>query len=67
MKPYFAIDEDRRIVVSEEGDEFTAEQFERIVQRSAAKDVFYDMTLATQRFILLGYDWDKLDDFYKSC
>ena len=63
---YFAIDEEKEIVVNEHGDEFTAEQFKAIVTRNAAKEKFFDMTQATQRFITLGYDWMRLHDFYDS-
>ena len=65
MTTYFAVDLDKRKVVSEEGERFTAEQFKKIIERNAAKDVFFDMTMSTARFILDDYDWDKLEDYYK--
>ena len=61
---YFAVDEEKRLIVNDEGDTFTTEQFKKIIQGNAAKDVFFDMTLMCQRFITLGYDFDALNDFY---
>ena len=65
MKQYFAADLDKRIIVNEQGDKFSAEQFKKIIQRNAAKNKFFDMTMMTQRFIILDYNFDKLEEFYE--
>jgi hypothetical protein len=66
MKMYFAIDDKKKRIVNDFGDEFTAEQFKKIIQRNAAKNKFFDMTLMTQRFITLDYNFEALNDFYKT-
>ena len=62
---YFATDLDNRQIKSEDGEIFTAGQLKTIVDHTAAKNEFLDMTLMTQRFISLDYDWDKLEDHYR--
>lgn len=64
MKQYFAADIDRQVVQNEEGDAFSAEQFKKIIERNAAKHKFFDMTIMTQRFVALGYNWDELERHY---
>jgi len=64
MKQYFAVDIDKGIVVNEEGDEFTIDQFKKIIERNAEKNVFFDMTLMTQRFVRMDYNLEELRDYY---
>ena len=61
---YFAIDEDQKLIVNEDGDEFTFEQFKTILQNAAEKKTCVDMTLMTQRLISFDFDWVKLNNFY---
>ena len=63
---YFAIDTDKQEIKNDSGDVFTASQFQKIVERGAEKDTFYDMTQMTQRFVSYDYDWDALEKFYAS-
>jgi len=64
MGTYFAVNLDSRIIENEEGDSFTAGQFKKVIERNAEKGKFFDMTLATQRFIRCGYDFDKIEAEY---
>jgi len=61
---YFALDEDRRMVVDDDGNEYTTEQFKEAMRE--ARNGF-DMTLTVQRWIRFDFDFDKLNDFYNSC
>ena len=61
---YFSIDENKKRIINEDGDEFTADQFKKIIERNAAKNIFFDMTMATARFIRFNYDWEALKEFY---
>ena len=61
---YFAIDLEKRVIKSDDGDEYTAKQFATIVNRAAEKDKFFDMTMMTSRFLRFGCDWDRLDEYY---
>ena len=57
---YFALDESRRIVVGEDGIDYTVEEFKKILSRG----VVVDMTQMLQRFVLFNFDFDRLADFY---
>lgn len=58
---YFCVDLENRVVKTEDGDTFMAEQFKKIVERAAEREKFLDMTLSTQRFVRCGCDWDKYE------
>ena len=61
---YFAIDLDKKQIQSDAGDIFTANQFKGILEQQFKNNTIPDMTLMTQRFIRLGFDWDRLEAFY---
>ena len=64
MKQYFVVDLDKEIIVNEEGDEFTADEFKKVIERNAEKNKFFDMTLMTQRFIRMNYNFEELRNYY---
>lgn len=61
---YFAIDLDNWIITAE-GDTFTKDQFRKVVEHAFENGKFLDMTLMTQRFVAMGYDFDALEKYYK--
>ena len=50
-QPYFAVDMDRGVVITEEGDMYSPKAFKTIIERDEKKDKFHDMTMMTVRFI----------------
>jgi len=60
---YFAIDLNKKIIVNDDGDVFSVDQFKEIMRGTGGP---YDMTMMVQRFILMDYDFDKLIDFYEN-
>ena len=63
---YFAIDMENKVVVNDNGDILTVEQFKKIVESHSAHGDFLDMTLSLQRFISCDYDFDALEAEYQN-
>ncbi len=63
---YFAIDLDTQTIETEDGDTYTGEQFQALVEHAASNDKFFDMTLMTQRFVSMNYDFDALEEYYNT-
>jgi len=61
---YFAIDEETKEVVDQNGVRFTTDQFQTIRERYDRLRKPLDMTLSCQRLVSYNYDWDKLAKFY---
>lgn len=63
-KPYFALDLDNRCIKDEMGNVYTVGQFKNAVAHCAEQEIFMDLTLMTQRFVRMGYDFDALEAHY---
>jgi hypothetical protein len=61
---YYALDLEAKTVVDDCGCQVSVEDFKSQVEVAAENDKCLDMTLMTQRFIIMGYDFDALIKFY---
>ena len=59
--PYFAIDMENRVFVTEDGDQLSLNQFKKILGNA---DGPIDMTLMCQRFVQYDFNWDRLERYY---
>ena len=61
---YFAIDEETREFVDQNGLRFSTDQFIKILERYDRQRKPIDMTLSCQRLIRMMFDWNALAKFY---
>jgi hypothetical protein len=61
---YYAVNEKKRCITDDEGNEYTIRQFKVLLKLAAEREEFVDMTQMTQRLTSFDFDFDKLAEFY---